>query len=91
MPIVFLLSATKIATGSLEFGFSRGFAIRSLAGLIDAAGLPARRRALKEEEMLQIYEDYRDGKTIDQPHYGNRPVNFELPRRLGQRWRISFR
>ena len=33
------------------FGFSRGaFAIRSLAGLIDAAGLPARRRALKAEE-----------------------------------------
>ena len=61
------------------FGFSRGaFAIRSLAGLIDAAGLPARRRALKEEEMLQIYEDYRDGKTIDQPHYGNRPVNFDF-------------
>lgn len=61
------------------FGFSRGaFAIRSLAGLIDAAGLPNRRRALKEEEVLQIYEDYRDGKTIDQPHYGNRPVNFDF-------------
>ena len=28
--------------------------------------------------MLQIYEDYRDGKTIDQPHYGNRPVNFDF-------------
>lgn len=61
------------------FGFSRGaFAIRSLAGLIDAAGLPARRRALKEEEMLQIYEDYKDGKTIDQRHYGHRPVNFDF-------------
>ena len=61
------------------FGFSRGaFAIRSLAGLIDAAGLPARRRALKEEETLQIYEDYKEGKTIDQPHYGNRPVNFDF-------------
>lgn len=61
------------------FGFSRGaFAIRSLAGLIDAAGLPTRRRALKEEELLQIYEDYKEGKTIDQPHYGHRPVSFDF-------------
>jgi len=61
------------------FGFSRGaFAIRSLAGLIDVAGMPVSRRALKEEEMLQIYEDYRNEKTIDQPHYGHRPVNFDF-------------
>ena len=61
------------------FGFSRGaFAIRSLAGLIDSAGLPTRRRALKEEEMLQIYEDYKNGKPIDQPRYGHRPINFDF-------------
>ncbi len=61
------------------FGFSRGaFAIRSLAGLIDAAGLPTRRRALKEEEMLEIYQNYRDTKPIDQPHYGHRRVNFDF-------------
>ena len=61
------------------FGFSRGaFAIRSLAGLIDAAGLPTRRRALKEEEMLEIYKDYKDGKIIDRSHYGHRPVNFDF-------------
>ena len=41
------------------FGFSRGaFAIRSLAGLIDLAGLPKQPRALKEEELLQIYDAY---------------------------------
>jgi len=61
------------------FGFSRGaFAIRSLAGLIDAAGLPTRRRALKEEEMLKMYEDYRNRRPIDQAHYGHRPVNFDF-------------
>ncbi|HSE87095.1 MAG TPA: DUF2235 domain-containing protein [Candidatus Binatia bacterium] len=61
------------------FGFSRGaFAIRSLAGLIDAAGLPTRRRALKEEEMLEIYQNYRDEKPIDQPHYGHRPISFDF-------------
>src|SRR4029453_11763057 len=37
------------------FGFSRGaFAIRSLAGLIDLAGLPKQPRAIKEEELLEI-------------------------------------
>ena len=35
------------------FGFSRGaFAIRSLAGFIDLAGMPKQPRALKEEELL---------------------------------------
>jgi uncharacterized protein (DUF2235 family) len=53
------------------FGFSRGaFAIRSLAGLIDLAGLPQRPRALKEEEMLEIYDAYMDGKLIDKSRYG---------------------
>lgn len=61
------------------FGFSRGaFAIRSLAGLIDAAGLPTSRRALKEEEMLEIYESYRDERPIDQSYYGHRRVNFDF-------------
>jgi hypothetical protein len=61
------------------FGFSRGaFAIRSLAGFIDAAGLPSRRRALKEEELLEIYLNYRDEQPIDQPRYGHRPVNFDF-------------
>jgi hypothetical protein len=61
------------------FGFSRGaFAIRSLAGLIDAAGLPTRRRALKEEELLEIYEHYKKGEPIDQPRYGHRPINFDF-------------
>jgi uncharacterized protein (DUF2235 family) len=61
------------------FGFSRGaFAIRSLAGLIDVAGLPKQPRALKEEEMLEIYDAYMDGKLIDKSRYGtiDTPVDF---------------
>jgi uncharacterized protein (DUF2235 family) len=61
------------------FGFSRGaFAIRSLAGLIDFAGLPTEPRALKEEEMLEIYEAYMDAKPIDKAAYGNAdaPIDF---------------
>jgi uncharacterized protein (DUF2235 family) len=61
------------------FGFSRGaFAVRSLAGLIDAAGLPTRRRTLKEEELLEIYEYYKEGEPIDPPRYGHRPINFDF-------------
>src|SRR5262249_19543276 len=41
------------------------------------AGLPARRREVKEEGMLQIYENYKAGTTIDQPNYDHRPVNFD--------------
>jgi uncharacterized protein (DUF2235 family) len=53
------------------FGFSRGaFAIRSLAGFIDVAGLPTEPRALKEEELLEIYEAYMDAKPIDKSLYG---------------------
>ncbi|TMA55920.1 MAG: DUF2235 domain-containing protein [Deltaproteobacteria bacterium] len=53
------------------FGFSRGaFAIRSLAGFIDLAGLPKQPRALKEEELLEIYDAYMDGKLVDKAHYG---------------------
>jgi uncharacterized protein (DUF2235 family) len=61
------------------FGFSRGaFAIRSLAGLIDLAGLPKQPRALKEEEMLEIYDAYMDGKLIDKSRYGtiDTPIDF---------------
>lgn len=53
------------------FGFSRGaFAIRSLAGFIDLAGLPKQPRALKEEEILQLYDVYMDGKLVDKGRYG---------------------
>jgi uncharacterized protein (DUF2235 family) len=53
------------------FGFSRGaFAIRSLAGFIDLAGLPKQPRALKEEELLEIYDAYMDGKLVDKARYG---------------------
>jgi type VI secretion system (T6SS) phospholipase Tle1-like effector len=53
------------------FGFSRGaFAIRSLIGLIDLAGLPKEPRALKEEELLQIYDAYMAGKLVDKARYG---------------------
>ena len=53
------------------FGFSRGaFAIRSLAGFIDLAGLPKHPRALKEEEILEIYDAYMDGKLVDKARYG---------------------
>ena len=53
------------------FGFSRGaFAMRSLVGLIDLAGLPKQPRALKEEEMLEIYDAYMDGRLIDKSCYG---------------------
>ena len=53
------------------FGFSRGaFAIRSLAGFIDLAGMPKQPRALKEEEVLEIYDAYMDGKLVDKTRYG---------------------
>ncbi len=53
------------------FGFSRGaFAIRSLAGLIELAGLPKEPRALKEEELLAIYDSYMDVRPIDKTRYG---------------------
>ncbi len=53
------------------FGFSRGaFAIRSLAGLIDLAGLPKQPRALKEEELLELYDAYMAGKLVDKARYG---------------------
>ena len=53
------------------FGFSRGaFAIRSLAGFIDLAGLPKEPRSLKEEELMEIYEAYMDARPIDKSLYG---------------------
>ena len=53
------------------FGFSRGaFAMRSLAGFIDLAGMPKQPRALKEEEVLEIYDAYMDGKLVDKARYG---------------------
>jgi len=53
------------------FGFSRGaFAIRSLAGFIDLAGMPKQPRALKEEELLEIYDAYMGGKLVDKARYG---------------------
>ncbi len=53
------------------FGFSRGaFAIRSLAGFIDLAGMPKQPRALKEEEVLEIYDAYMDGRLVDKARYG---------------------
>jgi len=53
------------------FGFSRGaFAIRSLAGFIDLAGMPKQPRALKEEELLEIYDAYMDGRLVDKTRYG---------------------
>ena len=61
------------------FGFSRGaFAVRSLAGFIDFAGLPKTPRALKEENLLEIYQAYRDKRPIDKARYGNQEasVNF---------------
>ena len=61
------------------FGFSRGaYAVRSLAGFIDFAGLPTRRRALKEEELLELYEAYKDEKQVNLTHHGNRPVKFDF-------------
>lgn len=60
------------------FGFSRGaFAARSLAGLIDFAGLPQRRRALKEEELYQIYARYRKGE-VRPIGSGMRPVQVDF-------------
>src|SRR4030095_9545338 len=79
MPIVFLLSATKMATGSLGSALAAA-PLQSAASpvlLMPLACRPAP-RALKKRGLLQIYEDYREGKTIDQPHYGNRPVNFDF-------------
>lgn len=61
------------------FGFSRGaFAVRSLAGLVDLAGLPTEPRALKEEELLEIYEAYMDAKPIDKAAYGHVETKFEF-------------
>ena len=61
------------------FGFSRGaFAIRSLAGFIDLAGLPTEPRALKEEELLEIYDAYMDGKPIDKSLYGTADTTIDF-------------
>jgi hypothetical protein len=62
------------------FGFSRGaYAIRSLAGLIDFAGLPRRPRALKEEEVLAIYDAYRTGaRVLDRARHGMRKVTVDF-------------
>jgi uncharacterized protein (DUF2235 family) len=57
------------------FGFSRGaFAIRSLAGFIDLVGLPSEPRALKEEEVLELYDAYMDDKPIDKAQHGTADV-----------------
>jgi len=61
------------------FGFSRGaFALRSLAGFIDLAGLPTAPRALKEEELMEIYDAYMDGKPIDKSLYGTADVAIDF-------------
>ncbi len=61
------------------FGFSRGaFAIRSLVGLIDLAGLPNEPRALKEEEMLEIYDAYMDARPIDKSRYGTEDTTIDF-------------
>ena len=53
------------------FGFSRGaFAVRSLAGFIELAGLPHEPRALKEEEVLDLYDAYMDAKPVDKAQHG---------------------
>ena len=53
------------------FGFSRGaFAVRSLAGFIDLAGLPTEPRLLKEEELMEMYDAYMDARPIDKSLYG---------------------
>lgn len=61
------------------FGFSRGaFAIRSLAGLIDSAGLPKEPRSLKEEELLGIYDAYMGAKPVDKSIYGTTDVSVDF-------------
>ena len=48
------------------FGFSRGaFAVRSLAGFLEVAGLPAPRRTLNEVELDDLYRTYR--KRLTEP------------------------
>lgn len=61
------------------FGFSRGaFAVRSLAGFMDLVGLPREPRALKEEEILELYEAYMDGKPVTKAQHGtmDAPIEF---------------
>jgi hypothetical protein len=61
------------------FGFSRGaFAVRSLAGFIDLAGLPLEPRALKEEEILELYDAYMDSRPVDKSAHGtaDAPIDF---------------
>jgi uncharacterized protein (DUF2235 family) len=61
------------------FGFSRGaFAIRSLAGFIDLAGLPLEPRALKEEEILELYDAYMDAKPVDKTQHGTADVTIDF-------------
>jgi len=61
------------------FGFSRGaFAIRSLAGLIEIAGLPKEPRAIKEEELLEMYEAYMDVTPIDKKLHGTQEVMIDF-------------
>jgi uncharacterized protein (DUF2235 family) len=61
------------------FGFSRGaFAVRSLAGFIDFAGLPKQPRALKEEDLLALYAAYQAKQAVDKARFGNQDatINF---------------
>ena len=51
------------------FGFSRGaFAMRSLAGFIDLAGMPKQPRALKEEEVWDTVGALAFGRTLGNFH-----------------------
>jgi uncharacterized protein (DUF2235 family) len=67
----FLAERYRPGDGIFGFGFSRGaFAIRSLAGFIDLAGLPTEPRSLKEEELMELYDAYMDARPIDKSLYG---------------------
>jgi Uncharacterized alpha/beta hydrolase domain (DUF2235) len=67
----FLAERCRPGDRIFAFGFSRGaFAVRSLAGFIDLAGLPMEPRALKEEEVLDLYDAYMDTSPIDKSVYG---------------------
>ena len=59
------------------FGFSRGaFAVRSLAGFIDAVGLPVNNKILPEELINELYETYRAKKKQILPGFKKAEVTF---------------
>ena len=74
------------------FGFSRGaFRHPQSRRVHRSGGITDGTEALKEEEIMEIYEAYMDGKPIDKSLYGTRERSDRFSRRLGYRRRARVR